>query len=125
MPNKRRKGVPGRSTLPPDFVHNPLNAAAAASPLLNLLGLCQQPLSLGNLQAPSTPLALTFPGSKGAPSSRAAESVKSASAWDCWKLVALVVIYLVGVCVFVPLRLLVADHALEGVGTWLAQTPTI
>ena len=74
--------MPGRSTLPPDFVHNPLNAAAAASPLLNLLGLCQQPLSLGNLQAPS-PLALTFPGSKGAPSSRAAESVKSASAWDC------------------------------------------
>ena len=83
MPTSRRKGVPGRSTLPPDFVHNPLNAAAAAaSPLLNLLGLCQQPLSLGNLQAPA-PLALTYPHSRGPASSKAAESVKSASAWDC------------------------------------------
>lgn len=123
MPTSRRKGVPGRSSLPADFVHNPL-AAAAANPLLNLLGLCQQPLSLGNLQAPGH-LALTYPGSnRGPASSKAPESLKSASAsaWDC-----LNQLLLASACVCV-IYFLLAGHAHmshEWVGTWLAKTSTM
>jgi len=72
---EKKKGVPGKSTLPPGFIHNP---SANASGLLNLLGsLVQQPVSLGQLAAP--PLAITYPSSDGrAMSSRAPESVVSA-----------------------------------------------
>ena len=69
MPTRRRKGVPGKSTLPHGFVHNP---SANASGILNLLGsLVQQPLSLGQL-ASQQPLAITYPSSNArAMSSRA------------------------------------------------------
>ena len=60
MPSSKRKGVPGRSTLPSDYVHaNPLMMGSLQNPLLQQL--LQHPVSLGQLgQLGNAPLALTY-----------------------------------------------------------------
>ena len=78
MPSSKRKGIPGRCSLPADFMHNPsqrlleqYSAHAMFNPLL-AAGL-GQPVSLAQLQQPA--LALTYPNV--ANTRKAAESVKS------------------------------------------------
>ena len=79
MPTSKRKSIPGRCSLPADFVHNPgqrLLEQYAAHAMFNPLlaaGL-GGPMSLAQLQQPGHALALTYPSGN---QSVAAESVKS------------------------------------------------
>ena len=77
MPTSKRKGVPGKCSLPADFIHNPgqrLLEQYTQAAMLNpwLAAGIGGPMSLAQLQQPA--LALTYPSTSKA---SAAESVKS------------------------------------------------
>jgi len=73
MPTAKRKGVPGKCSLPKDYLHHPWLGHGAMMPFMGM----PQAMSLGQLDlGRGGPLAITYPGST-APSS-AARSVKSA-----------------------------------------------
>ena len=80
MPSSKRKSVPGRCSLPREFVHvNPAQSLLLGGMGLPMFGMPQQPMSLADL-GKHHPLSITYGSGRDAAStvaSAAAESVKS------------------------------------------------